>query len=260
MKLAFMSSVFPNLDVPGLVKKAQAGGCQGLEFRPEWKQSHGVEPEAADAALRAAGRTISAAGLEACCLAPGVRFCSPDRAERDANLDRLRTMLRLAKAVGIPRMRVFGDSIPNEGRGAREASYRAQAEYLAAAAREAKEAGVVLCLETHGNFRAADAAEVIHRAGYPPALRVNWHLGHCLRHGEDVDEAYRHVKGLVAHVHFNVAEEQVAPAHLERQAELLLAEGYDGFFSIEVIKPPDGDAALAAHTAFWQGLKRKLGF
>jgi hypothetical protein len=75
-----------------------------------------------------------------------------------------------------------------------------------------------------------------------------------------VDEAYRHVKGLVAHVHFSIAEEPVKPAHLERQAELLLAEGCDGFFSVEVINPPDGDQVLSSHAASWQDLKDKLRF
>jgi sugar phosphate isomerase/epimerase len=260
MKLAFMSSVFPQLALPELIAKARQYGYAGLEFRPEWKQAHGVEAEASADALKAARQTMAAAGIEPCCLAPGVKFCAMDKATRDAQLLSLRRFLPVARAMGIPRIRVFGDPIPDEGRGAREASYRAQAEYLALAAGEARGAGVALCIETHGNFRATDAAEVIHRAGYPPALRVNWHLGHCLRHGEDVDEAYRHVKGLVAHVHFSIAEDPVKPAHLERQAELLLAEGYDGFFSVEVINPPQGDPVLAAHAAFWQELRAKLGF
>jgi sugar phosphate isomerase/epimerase len=260
MKLAFMSSVFPPLTVAELISKARQHGCEGLEFRPEWKQAHGVEVEVSGDTLKAARQAIAAADLEACCLSPGVSFGSMDREEHSRQLANLRRMLGLAREMGIPRIRVFGDPIPDVGRGAREAIYRLQAESLLLAAREAREAGVILCLETHGNFRAFDAGEVLHRAGYPPALRVNWHLGHCLRHGEDVDEAYRHVKGLVAHVHFNIGEEKVMPTHLERQAELLLAEGYSGFFSVEVIKPPDGDQALKAHAAFWQELRKKLGF
>ena len=57
-----------------------------------------------------------------------------------------------------------------------------------------------------------------------------------------------------------VAEEKVPSAHLERQAELLLAEGYGGFFSVEVINPPDGDPVLQSHAAVWEELRGQLGF
>jgi hypothetical protein len=98
------------------------------------------------------------------------------------------------------------------------------------------------------------------RAGYPAGLWINWHLGHCLRHGEDVDEAYRHVKGRVGHVHFCLDEEKVELHHLQRQAGLLAAEGYAGFFSVESINPPDPEQALASHAAAWKRLREKIGF
>ena len=107
---------------------------------------------------------------------------------------------------------------------------------------------------------AFDAGEMLYRTGYPPALRVNWHLGHCLAHGEDVDEAYRHVKGMVKHVHFSLPKEPSGLVHLHRQAELLLAEGYDGFFSVELIGPENPDGVMASHAEGWKDLRGKLGF
>jgi sugar phosphate isomerase/epimerase len=113
---------------------------------------------------------------------------------------------------------------------------------------------VALVLETHGTARGVDIAEILFRAAYPPALRINWHLAHCLNHGEDVDEAYRHVKGRIGHVHWNIAEEQVERVHLHRQFQLLSEEGYDGYCSVEVINPPDSLKVLADHAAAWQEL------
>lgn len=259
MKLAFMSSVFPKLDLAGLIGKAKQYGCEGIEFRPEWDHAHGIELDAGAKARKEAAKAMVDAGVEACCLSPGVRFCREEPGDRDKQLELMYKYIDLAKDTGIPRIRFFGDPIPNSGRGARAANYRAQAEYIARAAERAAEAGVLLCLETHSNFRAFDAGEVMFQAGYPSALRVNWHLGHCLRHGEDVDEAYRHVKGRVEHVHFSLGEEKVDQPQIERQAELLAAEGFTGFFSVEVINPDDGDAALKQHAEGWKAIKGAIG-
>lgn len=259
MRLAFMSSVLPELNLAELVERAKSHGYEGIELRPEWGHAHGVELDGSAAARREARSRVADSGVEACCLSPGIRFCKEDRGELDAELEKLLRYIELASETGIGRIRVFGDPIPDSGRGRREAAYRTEAEYFARGAARAAEAGVKLCLETHSNFRAFDAGEVLYRAAYPSALTVNWHLGHCLRHGEDVDEAYRHVKGRVGHVHFSLREEKVDPPYIERQAELLAAEGYGGYFSVEVINPEDGEEVLRQHAGAWRDLRGRLG-
>ena len=258
MKLAFMSSVCPKMALADLLAVGERFGYQGVEFRPEWGQAHGIELDASPAQRKEAAQRLADCPLEPCCLSPGVRFCSEAPAERDAQKDLLARFVDLAAEVGIRRIRVFGDPIPNAGCGHRAASYRAQAECLARSAEVAEAGGVRLVLETHGNFRAFDAGEVLFQAGYPAALQVNWHLGHCIRHGEDVDEAYRHVKGRVGHCHFALAEDKVERAHLERQARLLADEGFAGFFSVEVINPDDSEQVLAQHVQFWRELQTAL--
>ena len=98
------------------------------------------------------------------------------------------------------------------------------------------------------------AGEVLFRAGYPSALWVNWHLAHCINHGESVDEAYRHVKGRVGHVHVDIRDGLV-----DRQADLLAAENYPGYFSVEVM-PKEGESAveiLRAHADWWKGISAR---
>jgi len=256
MKLAFMSSVYPKMTLTELLAVGEQYGYEGIEFRPEWEHGHGVELGASAARRKEIAKVLADAPLEGCALSPGVKFSSPEAEQRDAQFESLCKYVQLAADVGIGRMRIFGDSIPNDGQ--RAACYRYQAEYLARAADKAGQAGVTLVLETHGNFRAFDAGEMLYRTGYPPALRINWHLGHCLGHGEDVDEAYRHIKGRVSHVHFNLGKE-ASGDHIHRQAELLLGEGYDGFFSVELINPDDPQAVIASHAEGWKKLRRTLG-
>jgi len=260
MKLAFMSSVCPRMTLGELIATGRKHGYEGIEFRPEWRQAHGIELELSAADRKEAARLLSESGLEGCCLSPGVWFCREEAGVRDQELEKLFRFIDLAADTRIGRIRVFGDPLPNTGSARRSANYEAQADYLGRASRRAGEAGIRLVLETHCNFRAFDAGEVMYRAGYPAALWINWHLSHCLAHGEDVDEAYRHVKGRVAHVHFSLLEEEDEQRHVRRQVELLRDDGFEGFFSLEVINPDDSEAVLARHADAWKTLREELGF
>ena len=254
MKLAFMSSVCPKMTLAELISTGKKHGYEGIEFRPEWEQKHGIELELSAAGRKEAARILADNGLEGCCLSPGVSFAREEAGARDEELENLYRFIDLAAETQIGRIRVFGDPLPNTGSGRRSANYEAQADYLGRASQRAGEAEIRIVLETHTNLRAFDAGEILYRAGYPSALWINWHLAHCLNHGEGVDEAYRHVKGRVAHVHFNVEVED-EQCHVQRQIELLRDDGFDGFVSLEVINPDDSEDVLARHSDAW----RKMG-
>lgn len=258
MKLAFMSSVLPKATLGELLAEGKKQGYEGIEFRPEWSHAHGVELSATAAQRKPIRRQLAEGGLEPCCISPSVKFNEDTPGTRDAQLESMRRYIELAADVGIGRIRCFADPLPNTGGGLRTANLQAQSEYLARGAAEAKQAGVTLVLETHGTARGVDIAEILWRAAYPSALRINWHLGHCLNHGEDLDEAYRHVKGRVDHVHFSLGEDKhEAIGYMIRQAQLLADEKFQGFFSVEVINPPDGLATLKAHAEGWKIILEK---
>jgi len=256
MKLSYMTFLYPHLGVDSLMAKARQFGFDGIEWRAEAGHKHGVEIGAPAGGVAQTRRRVADAGLLTSCLATSVKFCSLDQAERDANLERLYRFTDLALEIDAPCIRFFADPIPNTGRGAREESYRIQSAYMALAAERAAAAGVRLCLETHSVFRAFDAGEVLFRAGYPPALWINWHVEHCINHGEDVDEAYRHVKGRVTHAHFTMSP------YVEREMELLKAEGFEHFFSVEMFFQPeaeaDADKAMAEQSQAWKAVYARL--
>jgi len=266
MKLAFMSSVCPKLSLAELISTGAEYGYVGIEFRPEWGHAHGIELEASAAQRKEAAKTLTDSELIGCCLSPGVHFGHGQSYSHAEAVETVTRYVGLAAETGIGRIRLFGCPLPNTGARARTASYQAQADALAVAAERAGEAGVVLAVETHSNFRALDADEVMYRAGYPAALRINWHLGHCIRHGEDVDEAYRHIKGRIAHVHWGLPsadsekDNPTRRVHLERQIELLLADGFDGYFAVEVINPDDPLEVLRRHADAWAEFRKKFGF
>ncbi len=256
MKLSFMTFLYPQLEYKSLIEKAKKFNYHGIEFRAEANHNHGVELDSASVIIKEVRQAMTDAGLETSCLATSIKFASADKADRDSNFERLYRFIGLASAVGAPCIRFFADPIPNGGRGKRAESYTFQSEYISCACESAEQAKIKLCLETHSVFRAYDAGELLFRTGYPSAFWINWHLEHCLLHGEDVDEAYRHVKGRVAHAHFSMSP------HIERQIELLAIENFNGFFSLEMMPNESEevvDRIVSDQSKSWWEIYRKLG-
>ena len=96
---------------------------------------------------------------------------------------------------------LFGDRVPNT-----PVEVSQTLDWEADGIREcdglAGDAGVALCLETHGNLLASYIAETLHRAEAQNTY-VNWHAAHHVRHGEPVNVAYVHLRGKVRHAHVN---------------------------------------------------------
>lgn len=251
MKLGFMTSLAQDKTIPQLVDLARTYGYQGIEFRPEWKQAHGVELSMSKAERKEARTRFADAGIEISAVSPGVKFLKDDR---DQQLEKMYRYIELAADLGAPCIRFFADPLPQDP-GQRRESHKVQAAHQARAAEKADEAGVLLALETHGNSIGIDTGEMMFLAGFPPALRVNWHLSHSLKHGEDADTAYRHIKGRVVHVHFSFPDAPEAMQPLQRQFELLLYDGYTGYFSVEIIKKGDNRNLLIEHAKKWQAMK-----
>jgi sugar phosphate isomerase/epimerase len=266
MKLSFMSPLLPQRTVPELIRVAQEHGYDGIEFRAQCKQAHGVDLDATPEHIRTVREAMSDAGLEISCLSISQSFGTRDDVDYEAELDILKHYLDLSATLGGPCVRIFGDPLSNTGSAKRAKEYLRLVEYCSRGAAFAEKAGVKIALETHSNFRAVDAGEVMFLSGYPKALWINWHLEHCLNHGEDVDEAYRYVKGRVVHCHFGFSTgdkgEKSLVAHIERQAELLMTEGFAGHFSVEYW--PGDDAAglklISDHAKEWKAMRQRLGF
>jgi sugar phosphate isomerase/epimerase len=248
-----MTSMAQDKTLPELIELARTHGYQAIEFRPEWKQAHGVELSMTPAQRKEARARLADQGIAISAVSPGVKFLKDDR---DRQLETMVRYIELAADLGAPCIRFFADRLPDDPEQRRE-SHKIQAEYQARAAQKAWQAGVLLALETHGNSIGIDTGEMMFLAGFPPALRVNWHLSHSLKHGEDADTAYRHIKGRVVHVHFSFPDKSEDMAPLERQFELLLYDGFAGTFSVEIIRKGDNTDLLIDHARQWKQMKAK---
>ena len=250
MKPGYMSSVCPQQTLPELIETAQRYGYQGIEFRVEWDHKHGIEPGATTEQLKAAQQMLADSGIAATCIATSVTFNSPDRADHLPQRETLRRYIALAAEVGAPYLRTFSDSVPEDDEAARNEVLSLAAESYASVDEWARKHGVEVLVETHTNMRGQWAKQIIDEA-QADSLQVLWHIGHHLRHGQSVDEAYQYIRGHVRHLHFNapVDSEVVTDAENQRTFELLAPTGFPGFFSVEVIDPQDPEAVLAHHIA-----------
>ncbi len=253
MRPGFMTSVCPSQTLPELIDTAERFGYEGIEFRVEWGHKHGIElalhggPESR-VELPAARRMLADRGIAATCIATSCRFNSPDAADHLPQRESLRRYIALASELGAPYIRTFSDSLPEGDTAEREKVLSLAAESYAAMDAWAGEHDVTMLVETHTNMRGEWARQILDQSG-ATHLKVLWHIGHHLRQGQSVDEAYDYIGAHVRHVHFSAGEESgvVTDADNLRTFELLSEGGFDGFFSVENINPPDPEAALALH-------------
>ena len=260
MKSGFMSSVCPTQTLAELIQTAETYGYQGLEFRVEWGHQHEVELDASATARRLARQMLEESGIAASCIATGVKFSSPDPADHEPQRETLRRYIELAADVGAPYLRTFADPLPEDDPEARDRVLDLAAASYAAVDGWAQDAGVTMLVETHTNMKGQWAEAILARAE-AEHLEVLWHIGHHLRRGQSVDDAYRYIRGHVRHLHFTAREEDeyVRDVDNHRCFNLLAGDGFEGFFSVEIINPDDPDAVLSHHIAkfnqFVQGLE-----
>ena len=267
MKIGFMSSVCPKQTLPELVKTANKYGYKGIEFRVEWGHKNGIELTATDSELAAARKILADGGIEATCIATGCKFNMEDPAEQKANAETLRKYIALAAGVGAPYLRTFGDGLSDDA-SVRSKTLDLAAESYASVNDWAKQHGVEVLVETHTNMLGQYARHILAKAD-ASNLNVLWHIGHHLRYGQSVDECYPYIRGHVRHLHFGTRVErdgvvdEAATKRLDaenlRSFELLKADGFGGFFSVEVIDPEDSDDVLRRHMAKYQEFMAAVG-
>lgn len=252
MRFGFMSSVCPSLTLQELIDKAKHYSYEHLEFRVEWDHGHGVELTATPEQLREAKARLADSGIALSCIATGVRFINPDAQKRAEQVELLKRYIDLSETMGAQNIRIFGDKVPEAPVDVSQ-TLDWEAEGIRACDGLAGDAGVALCLETHGNLIASYVAETLYRADAKHTF-VNWHAAHHVRHGQPVDVAYVHLRSKVRHAHVNFGDSGPLPDTEKDSLTLLAQDGYDGFVSIEVINPPDSDAVLQRHRELYDAL------
>lgn len=266
--LAFTTLGCPGWSWQEIVQNAVAMGYQGIEVR-------GI---AGEMDLPSAGpflpasrertkRELAARGLAICCLGSSVRF--DDAGTLDEHIRSGKEYIDLARDLGAPYIRVFGDRIPSPER--EQEISKQVVRGLETLGTYAAERGVVVLIESHGDFSVSRRLRRIMEQVSNPAVGVLWDLHHPWRfHGESLEETYEALGPWVRHVHLkdSARHESGFRYTLLGRGEFPLAEalallkrvGYRGWLSFEWEKKwhPAIEEPEVAFPHFVQAVKAHL--
>ena len=150
-----------------------------------------------------------------------------------------KTAILIAKRMGIPYIRVFGNNITDEG----EACKKRVADGIFELCEFAKDKGVTVLLEVHGDFNTKEALKpILDKLGGCESFGIIWDVAHSHKpYGSNWLEFYNEIKPFVRHVHIKDSCDATGALVLPGKGDIpiipiikkLLDDGYDGYFSLE---------------------------
>jgi sugar phosphate isomerase/epimerase len=165
-----------------------------------------------------------------------------DPAARSKQLDEGRRFIDLAQAMGVKYVRMFGDKVP-EGESRNEVIRRV-VEGFQQMASHAKPAGVVVLIESHGDFTNSKDLEAILTGVGSDAFALLWDAHHTFVAGkEQPAETYARLGRWVRHTHLKDSKPEGAERRyvltgtgavpVKDQVEVLAKAHYPGYYCFE---------------------------
>jgi sugar phosphate isomerase/epimerase len=199
-------------------------------------------PELSGSRLAEAKKDLDALGLVVSDLGASARMHEKDPAVRAKQLDEGRRFIDLAHAMGVKYVRLFGDKVP-EGETKADAIGRIVDGFREMAA-HAKPAGVVVIIESHGDFtHSEDLEEILTRVG-SDHFQLLWDAHHTFvaAHEQPAD-TYAKLGRWVRHTHLKDSRQEgterryvltgTGEVPVKEQVRVLAAAKYPGYYCYE---------------------------
>ncbi len=245
-------------DLDASCRAAAGHGFDAVElFLPA---ADAISPAALRQRLADHGLGLAALGTGAGWVKHKLRLTEPDPTIRRRAREFVCGLIDLAGELGAPAIIGSMQGRFGEAGSSREAALAWLAEELAALGSRAARHGQVLLYEPLNRYetnlfsRAADAAVFLDQHGLA-SVRLLCDLFHMNIEEADIAGALRAVAARLGHVHFaDTNRHAVGFGHLDVApvAAALLAIGYRGFLSAEVLPLPDSDRAAAQTIASYR--------
>ena len=239
---------FSTLGCPGwswkrILGEAQRLGYAAIELRGLMGEMN--LPRCAElqpSRINATKADLSAAGLTLASLDASAHMHEAEPAARQAQLDEARRFIDLAASLGAPFVRVFGDHIP-PGDDSRRVVTRVVSG-LQTLAEHARGTGVVVLLETHGDFTSSDSLAAIMEGVGRPEVRLLWDTHHTfVSGGEQPSTTFARIGKWVCHTHIKDSRPDgndrryvllgQGTVPVQEIVQVLASGGYAGFYSFE---------------------------
>jgi sugar phosphate isomerase/epimerase len=256
LPISFSTLGCPEWSWKQILSEADRLGFRGIEIRglqdemdlPKWPGFQGSR-------LKESRQDVEALGLVISDLGASSNMHVKEPGERRKQLDEGRRFIDLAHELGVPYVRMFGDRIPPGE--AREEVMKRVVDGFQEMASHAKAAGVVVLIESHGDFtRSNDLEEILTRVD-SEAFALLWDAHHTfVSAGEAPAETWKRLGSTVRHTHLKDSvpdgEERryvltgSGEVPVREQVKVLAAGGYDGLYGFEwekrwhpEIEPPE---------------------
>ena len=243
MKLAFSTLGCPNWELEQIVETARRLKYDGVELRAIGGSLDLLgRPEFAPHRLRNTCDLFEERNLEICCVDTSCAYHSPDRTERQAQVDLTLKHAELAAELGAPLIRVFPDRI-------QEGATRDQTrDYLVESLRQVAERlpqDVAVALETHGDFARTESAAEVATLVHHHKVKLIWDVANSLAAGDSIENAGQTVQPFLSHIHLRDARPVSTSEHwlpvlagtgkVSFEETLVAIEklNYDGYVSFE---------------------------
>jgi sugar phosphate isomerase/epimerase len=243
LPLGFSTLGCPAWEWQRILDFAQAHRFGAIELRGIGTQMDlPLLPEFQPGRLSLTRRELAAHDLVVSCLGSSTNLHEMEPAKHEAELAHARRFIDLAQALGTPYVRVFGNKyvagVPREAMLAHiAAGLRTLGDY-------AKERGVMVLLESHGDFVDSPTLVELMRRAEGPGVALVWDAHHTFAFGKEQPEAtLAAIKPYVRHVHLKDSVPAgsdrryvltgTGEVPVDRQIAALAKSGYRGAYSFE---------------------------
>lgn len=231
MRLSFMTWVCPDWDLDRILDFADRTPYDGVELRVDVDHEHGVSAEDASDRRREVRERFADRGVDLPAVATGEEFAHSDPEEWRSNVERAKENVELAGDLGADVVRIFAGGDREE---MTEDAAADAAEAFTEVGEFAEEHGVRPLLETmHDIVQSPEDALAVKERVETENFGLLWNRA-------SIDpSAFERLRGEIDHVHMH--EEVLDPefTDVESMMERFGDDGYDGYFSLEIIRGED---------------------
>jgi sugar phosphate isomerase/epimerase len=241
--IAFSTLGCPGWDWKTVLEQADRLGYSAIELRGVTGEMDLTKvPELSGSRLAESKRELADRGLVVSDLGASSHMHDKDPAARQKQLDDGRRFIDLAHAMDVKYVRMFGNDIPPGE--PREDVFKRVADGFQEMAAYARPAGVVVLIESHGDFvHSADLKDLLTRVG-SDSFALLWDAHHTFAAAhESPAETYAQLGRWVRHTHLKDSKPEGTDRHyvltgtgdvpVKDQVKTLAAGGYKGYYCYE---------------------------
>ena len=210
---------------------------RGLQQAMDLSQRPEFQPDG----LAQTKRQLAARGLTVACLGASVNLHEQDTAKLGAAMAETRRFIDIASGIGAPYVRVFGNQYV-QGM-TREAVHAYVAKGLRELGEYARPRGVMVLLESHGEFVTSPALVDLMQRADSPAVGILWDAHHTFVAKEPTETSVAQLGPWIRHTHLKdsvpagTGRKYVLTGRgevpVKEQVAALARTGYKGFYSLE---------------------------